>query len=253
MKFSIVTFVIGVVVLMMVSGIGTAQGAAQEAGVVKQDVSVKDASVAKAKTLPPIGGETSNYTFGKGDVVDIQVRNNPEFSGNFVIGPDGNIQYTFIGDLKAEGLTKSQLKDLLTKELERYIKIPEVDVTVAAYLSKFVYILGEVGRPGKYPMQGDTVLLRDLLVGAGLPTREAALRRVIVVKPDPHHPKFRKVDIYKLLYKGILKDNFVLQPDQVVVVPSTVPAEFNRALKVLLDPFKQGKEAGELMDYYGVN
>lgn len=229
-----------------------AQGKVAEVQVVKDPstAQVQDASVSKARQLPPIGGDADSYTLGKGDIVDIQVRNNPEFSGKFAVGPDGNIQFTFVGDVKAEGLTKVELRDVLVKELGKYIKIPEVDVTVAAYLSKFVYIIGEVGRPGKYPMQGDTVSLRDLLVGAGLPTREAALRRVFIITPDAKKPKVKKVDIYKLLYKGVLKDNLALKPDQVVVVSATIPAEINRALGVLLEPFQKGQEAGETYDYY---
>jgi len=64
------------------------------------------------KVISPIGkGEL--YTLGRGDVIEIIVRNQPEFSGKFVIGPDGNIQYRFVGDIKAEGLTKEELKKKL--------------------------------------------------------------------------------------------------------------------------------------------
>jgi|GEM_PF-2279993 len=245
--------IVAAVVTVSVGGIAFSQEKVSEAKIVKETPAVttapilqSDATVSNAKVMPPIGGESATYTLGKGDIVEITVRNNPEFSGKFVVGPDGNIQYTFMGDIKAEGLTKTALRDKITQQLEKFIKIPEVDVTMDAYLSKFVYILGEVGRPGKYPMQGDTVMLRDLLAGAGLPTREAALRRVIVVKPDVKTPSYRKVDIYTLLYKGVLKDDLVLQPGEVVVVPSTVPAEINRALSVLLDPFKKAADARDL-------
>ncbi|MBP7087865.1 MAG: polysaccharide export protein [Candidatus Omnitrophica bacterium] len=193
-------------------------------------------------------GEGEVYTLGKDDVVEIQVRNQPEFSGQFVVGPDGNIQYNFLGDVKAEGLTKEGLKEVLMEKLSQFVKIPEVSVIIAAYRSKFVYVLGEVGNPGKYPMKGDTVNLRETLVAAGLPTPAAALRRTFVITPDIKRPKHKKIDIYSLLYKGILKDNMILRPGDLVVVPSTVPSEINRALTTLLSPFSKAAESAALYD-----
>ena len=193
----------------------------------------------------------TTYTLGKGDVVEITVREQEEFSGQFVIGPDGNIQYTFVGDVKAEGLDKNQLKDEITKKLEKFIKIPEVSVIIVAYRSKFIYMLGEVGRPGKYPMSGDAIKLRDAIVASGLPTRDAALRRVWVIKPShAEKPIAKKVDIYKLLYKGDLKQDVVLEPGDLVVVSSTVPSEINRALTNLLSPITRAAVVEELLDIY---
>ena len=200
----------------------------------------KKLSSVELKPQEGILGEGKHYTLGKDDVVKITVRNQPEFSGQFIVGPDGNIQYTFVGDIKAQGLTKEELKDKITSVLVKYVKVPEVSVSILAYRSKFIYILGEVGRPGKYPMKGDAVTLRDALTESGLPTRQAALRRVYVIKPDTTKPVYKKVDIYKLLYKGIMKNNVTLGPGDLVVVPSTVPSEINRALTTLLSPITRG-------------
>ena len=69
------------------------------------------AQEAAVPELQALGTADSPYTLGIGDVVDILVRNQPEFSDKYIVGPDGNIQYAFVGDIKAEGLTKYQLKD----------------------------------------------------------------------------------------------------------------------------------------------
>jgi len=211
-------------------------------GVFSQSVSSQSKTLSSLEITPQEGaiGEGVHYTLGKDDVVQITVRNQPEFTGQFIVGPDGNIQYTFVGDVKAEGLTKEELKEKITSLLTKYVKVPEVSVSILAYRSKFVYILGEVGRPGKYPMKGDEISLRDALIQAGLPTRAAALRRVYVIQPDMTKPAYKKIDIYKLLYKGILKDNVTLGPGDLVVIPSTVPSEINRALTNLLSPITRG-------------
>ncbi|MGD9014472.1 MAG: polysaccharide biosynthesis/export family protein [Candidatus Omnitrophota bacterium] len=189
------------------------------------------------------------YTLGKDDVLEIIVQNQPEFSGPFVVGPDGKVQYSYAGDIQAEGLTKEELKAEIEKVLERFVKVPLVSIAIAEYRSKNVYILGEVHRPGKYPMKGDTISLYDAIVQAGLPTREAALRRIYVVKSDTEKPEYKKIDLYKILYKGITKDNVNLVSNDIVVVPSTVPSEINRALSNLLSPFSRARAADLMMNY----
>ena len=252
---SFILYVLFATIMFMLAGSLKAQGGSVGAHRQKtQELVIKeksDPSVSSAIVYSPVSGESKNYTLGKGDVLEILVRNNPEFSGLFPVGPDGNLQYTFVGDIKADGLTKDQLKDIIAEKLTKYIKVPEVNISIQAYLSKFVYIFGEVGNPGKFPMKGDTVELLDLVVAAGLPTPAAALRRAYVIKPDSNGPPHQRVDLVKLLYKGIMDDNLTLEPGTVVVVPTTIPYEFNRALTVLLSPFRQLRDGAELANYYG--
>ncbi len=196
-----------------------------------------------------IMGESKPYTLGKEDVVEINVQNQAEFSGSYVIGPDGMIQYSFAGDVKAEGLTKQQLKQALINKLARFVKNPVISVVISAYRSKNVYILGEVYRPGKYAMEGDTLLLRDAIIQAGLPTRDAALTRVHVIKSDVERPTFKKVNLLNVLYKGKTKDDINLVPDDIIVVPSTVPSEINRALANLLAPFSRAQATEEVLEH----
>lgn len=202
----------------------------------QQQAQVAEAPPAAVSEAPVVVGEARPYTLGNGDILQITVRNQPEFSGQFVIGPDGKIQYAFVGDIQAEGLTKGQLKERLIKELERFIKVPEVSVVITAYNSKNIYVLGEVTRPGQYPMKGDSISLRDAIIAAGLHTRDAALRRVYIIKIEEEKVIPEKVDLFALLYRGKMKYNLNLVPGDIVVVPSTVPSEINRALNTLLQP-----------------
>ena len=177
------------------------------------------------------------------------MQNQPEFSGRYVIGPDGKIQYSFVGDVMAEGLTKEELRQSLINKLDRFVKVPLVSVAIAEYQSKNVYVLGEVARPGRYPMKGDTISLYNAVVEAGLPTRQAALRRIYIVKSDTEKPVYKKIDLFKVLYRGMAEYNIDLVPGDIVVVPSTVPAEINRALATLLTPFSRARGADLLLQH----
>jgi len=182
------------------------------------------------------GDQTIPYVLGRDDVVRIIVLRHPELSGDFVVGPDGKIQYTFVGDVQAEGLTKEELKGKLKESLAQYVKIPEISVAIIGYNSKKIYVLGEVVRPGMYSIKGNFVSLREAIVQAGLHTRRASLRRTVVIKPDFEKPKKRFVNLGKILYEGKLEENLTLYPNDVVYIPSTVLTKVNDALGPIVDP-----------------
>ncbi len=185
------------------------------------------------------------YTLGRDDVIQIYVRGQPDFSGTFAIGPNGTIQYGFLGDITAEGMTKDELRDVLAQKLKQYVRVPSVTVTIAGFNSKAVYILGRVARPGKYAMRGDSVKIRDALIAAGLVTQHAALSRVSVIKSDPKDPSHRKIDIKQVLYKGKTKQNIDLVAGDIVVVPTTFWGGISDFIGNLTDPAgKAGTVAG---------
>ena len=93
----------------------------------------------------------------KDDVIEVEVRRHPEFSGKYTVTAEGKIEYKFIGDVLVDGLTKIQLQERLTAILSDYIIEPEVNVQILQYLSKVYYVIGSVNRPGKFYMKGNTI------------------------------------------------------------------------------------------------
>ena len=170
----------------------------------------------------PVLQQLGPYTLGRNDVVDILVQGQPDFSGTYAIDYNGKIQYGFLGDISVDGLTKEELAQVLAENLKKYVRVPQVTVTISSFNSKAIYILGEVAQPGKYAMRGDSIAIRDALIAAGLMTQGAALGRVHVIKSDPTNPAYRVLDLKPVFYKGKMKNNVNLVNGDIVVVPSTV-------------------------------
>ena len=172
------------------------------------------------------------YTLGPDDRVAIEVRRHPEFSGEYTINSEGMIEYKFVGDIYITGLTKNELKDKITDILSEYVIEPDVDVMITAYLSKIFYVVGEVGRPGKFYMRGNTVTAREALFQAGLPTYAAAMRRSRMITPDAtgKREKYKDIDVFKLLYEGDLTEDLEMQPGDVLYVPATAIAKVMRVI-----------------------
>lgn len=204
------------------------------------------ATAANVPTPTNLGGPSFSvgpYTLGKDDVVLISVQGQPDFSGTFAIGPDGTIQYGFLGDVPADGLTKDELAQVVAERLKRFVRVPSVNVMIVGFNSKAVYILGRVARPGKYAMRGDSVKIRDALIAAGLLVRHAKLRKVHIVKSDPNDPSYRVIDMFKVLYKGKMKHNVDLVNGDIVVVPTTVWGGINDFLNELISPASHASRA----------
>lgn len=187
----------------------------------------------------------SHYTVGATDVLEITVMRHPEVSGQFPINSEGNIQYEFVGDLNVDGLTKDQIKKVLADRLSEYIIDPEVTVKIVGYNSKIIYVVGEVGRPGKIYMQGDTITVHEALVEAGLPLLSAKTNAGRVITPsNSGTPKIRKVNVEKLLYHGDLRENLVMIPGDTLYVPPTFLAKTMRVIQPVSQPIGTAAHTG---------
>jgi len=171
------------------------------------------------------------YTLGPDDVIEVNVMRHPEFSGQFPVNMEGKIQYKFVGDIDVTGLTKTELEDKLRGMVSKFVIKPEINVTILEYKSKVIYVVGEVGQPGRYYMRVDSVPVREVVVNAGLPTLSAAMRRCRLITPDKNGKvKTRTVDLYSILYGGDLKNNIDMHPGDVLYVPATVMAKIIRVI-----------------------
>lgn len=189
------------------------------------------------------GVNLSTYTLGPNDVIEIGVLRHPEVSGQYIINKEGAIQYEFVGDLDLIGKTKDEATELIAKALSTYIISPAVTLKIIGYNSKVVYVVGEVGNPGKIFMRGDTITVREALVQAGLPLLTAKLTKGALITPSEDGKADQKrVNIHKLLYEGDLRENLVMKPGDTLYVPPTLMAKTMRTIQPVAAPI--GTAAG---------
>jgi len=214
--------------------IGT-PGYAQGAQAVSETISSVDINLDALPVVqapPATVAEAMKYTLGPDDVIEIDVRRHPEFSGQYPVNAEGKIEYKFVGDVLVAGLTKVELQERLAKILSEYIVEPDVNVRIVAYLSKVFYVVGEVNTPGKFYMRGNTILAREALVAAGLPAvGSSAMRKCRLVTPDAKgRNNYKYIDAYALLFGGDLRQNVEMKPGDVLYVPSTIMAKIIRVI-----------------------
>jgi polysaccharide biosynthesis/export protein len=173
-----------------------------------------DASAAtqKAATQDP------NYIIGAQDVLDISVWKEPEVSRVVPVRPDGKISLPLLNDVQAAGLTPSLLAAQITVSLKKYVTSPQVTVIVTTINSQRIYIIGEVTRPGAFPMLPGMNVLQALSSAGGF-TQFAKTKSIYVLRME--NGKQQK---YPVNYKEVVsgkhpEQDILLKAGDTIVVP----------------------------------
>ena len=172
-----------------------------------------------------------NYRLGKGDVLSIVVWYQPDMaaqgaapgrsqaqqvSNGSWVSDRGTIFYPLVGELKVEGKTIDQVRTELDSRLRKYIRNPQVDVTVSQFRSQKVSVSGSVRQAGQLPITNVPLTLIDAIDLAGGTTDTA----------DPQNVKWthkgveKTISLEDLRASGDMSQNYLLSDGDIVYVPS---------------------------------
>ena len=159
------------------------------------------------------------YRIDADDVLSINVWHETDLSRSVPVRPDGRISIPLVGDMQAAGKTSMELQQDITFALEKFVKAPEVTVIVTDIRSLRVNVIGQVNRPGAYPLTHSMGVLDALAEAGGL--RDFAKKKdiyVLRVMRDGTRERlsYRYLDVLKGA-SGSLE--LMLQTHDTVVVP----------------------------------
>lgn len=161
----------------------------------------------------------ADYTIGAKDSLDIIVYDNPDLSGSFSVSETGAINFSLIGELKVVGKTARQIENLIKDKLiaGKYLKSPQVRVSVGQFKSQSVAVLGQVSAPGKFVMEGGSTVL-DMLAQAGGLTEQAGDRILLVKRGSGRGEKILTVDMRDINF-GDFSKNYAVGGGDVLIIP----------------------------------
>src|SRR5580693_4069253 len=151
---------------------------AQDAGAQKPAQPAVPA-MASETPAPKAATTDANYVIGAQDVLDVSIWKEQDVSRTVPVRPDGKISLPLLNDVQAAGLTPAQLAAQVTDSLKKYVTNPQVTVIVTVINSQRVYILGEVTRPGAFPLIPGMSVLQALSSAGGF-TQFAKVKSIFV-------------------------------------------------------------------------
>ena len=164
---------------------------------------------------------TPEYFIGPEDVLNITVWRNADLSREVTVRPDGRISLPLIGDITAVGRTPAQLSEDISNKLKEYKENPQVSIVIKEVNSYAIYVLGEVAKPGKYPLRSKTTLLQGITIASGF-TATAARNKIVVFRfaKDGGGQIKIKASYDDIVLRDGSNQNIELKPGDQIVVPS---------------------------------
>jgi polysaccharide export outer membrane protein len=168
-----------------------------------------------AKPAPRGSLPSSGYVIGPGDVLKVTVWKEPDLTLDVTVRIDGKITVPLLGDVQAAGRVPSQLAGALVTELGRFIENPRVTVSVSQATSARFYVVGQMMRPGEFPLSGQMTVLKALALAGGF-KEFAKPESIVIVREDQRVIPFN----YKHIAEGKdMSQNVLLAAGDTIVVP----------------------------------
>lgn len=172
----------------------------------------------------------SGYQIRPGDVLSVEVLQDPSLNREVLVLPDGTVSFPFAGNVQAAGTTTTQLQTSIAQGIsgnfavdpDVFVNVRETGVAVSTggRRSIDVYFLGEFNATGLAELPRGTTLLQALAMGGGF-TNFAAQSRVQLRRVNAHTGETSVVEIdYRAIADGgILNSDPVLADGDVILAP----------------------------------
>jgi polysaccharide biosynthesis/export protein len=194
--------------------------------------SLAHAAQAKSGHMPPPDALTQaqtpgEYRIGPQDMLDINVSQVEELSKPVQVDTGGNILLPLVGQMKAAGRTPAELSDDIAGALKKkYMKDPQVVVSVKDAQGQKITVDGAVGQPGVYALNGPTTLMQAVSLAKGADPHFANVHRVTIFRTINGERRSAFYDLAQIR-SGQAEDPLVYGSDIVVVDTSGAKSFFN--------------------------
>jgi len=170
------------------------------------------------------------YVVQAGDSFDISFELSPEFNQTVTVQPDGFVTLRGVGDVYVSGQTVPQVTQTLRVAYDKILHDPIVSVLLKDFEKPYFTVDGQVGRPGKYDLRGDTTVTQALAVAGGLSASAKHYQVLLFRHVSDEWVEARVLNVKKMMKSGNLSEDMYLHPGDMVFVPKSAFSKIDRFL-----------------------
>ncbi|HET7825288.1 MAG TPA: polysaccharide biosynthesis/export family protein [Anaeromyxobacter sp.] len=168
----------------------------------------------------PVAAATGTSSLGPGDVVEVRVYQEPELSGVYQVGRDGDVIFPLCKRVPLTGLSPNAAAERIRACLaEGFMRDPQVSVLVKEYNSKKVFVFGEVQKPGTFTFEEGMTIVQAVTLAGGF-TKTASQNSTSVTRRVNGQEVKVKVNVQDIALGKA--PNFALEPGDIVYVPESL-------------------------------
>jgi protein involved in polysaccharide export with SLBB domain len=191
-------------------------------------------SLSRAQSKEPGDSSRSappSYRIQQGDKLSVKFFTNPELNEpSLTVRPDGFISLQIINEIRAEGLTTTELKTRLEKAYDETLLTPIITVSVTDFVAPHIFIAGYVSKPGRYELRDAKTLMEAIFLAGGF-MREANRRMVIHARPDGNGDwQIASANVAEILSRKGTGRDVQLQSGDYIFIPESKMSQFTRAV-----------------------
>lgn len=181
--------------------------------------------------------EEENYVTIGDEVAVIDTLHAEEIFANQKVDIDGTVLLPELGSVHVAGMTRSELRAVLTERYANYYAETDLQVSIRAK-EKVFFVFGEVSDEGEQAFKGNLTVF-EAVMNARPEENSANLGRVRLIRVDPVDPLIIPININDILQRGDSTYNVRIQENDIIFVPPTLLAQFAYFLDDLLFPVKE--------------
>lgn len=171
-----------------------------------------------AQQAAPAEAGAGMYPVNAGDIIEVLVWKEENLQKQVVVRPDGYFSFPLTGDIRAEGRTIEAIRGDISTQIARYIPDPVVSVSIFEPRGSKVYVIGQVNRPGEFPINRYVDVIQALSMAGGT-TPFAKLDEIKILRREGGTQTATTFAYSDIAAGKRLQQNIVLKPGDTVLVP----------------------------------
>jgi len=192
-------------------------------GIVPRNAPVQSASQAAHpgdEAAPQFGSQRyPRYDLRPGDVVDVSFEFTPEFNQTVTVQPDGFVTLRAVGDVYVAGLTIPKITETIRNAYGKILNNPAIAIVLKDFEKPYFTISGQVGRPGKYELRGDTTVTEAIAIAGGFNSSAKHSQVVLFRRVSRDLYEAKLINVKKMLKSHDLSEDAHLRTGDTLFVP----------------------------------
>lgn len=186
----------------------------------------------EAAGRPELHQRDPRYRLCKDDVVDLSFPLTPEYNQTVSVQPDGFITLRGVGDIHAEGQTIPELNRAIRAAYTKVLHEPIINIELKDFEKPYFIAGGELGRPGRYELRGDTTVTQAVAIAGGFTESSKHSEVWLFRRVSDEWAEAQKLDVKKMLSHGDLREDVHLRPGDMLYVPKNTLGKIRRFIPV---------------------
>lgn len=179
-------------------------------------------AAALASVLQQVSRSKTDYRISSADLISVTVYQDPDMNRKVRVNANGTVTMPLIGGVKIGGMTLIEAQAAIETKLAKYLVSPQVSLFIEDYGNKMVYVMGEVQKPGSYPIPTEKSLtVLEAISTAGGFTPIAGQDRTRVLRNVNGASVTYTIEVKAITQQGQKDKDLVLEPNDVVYVPQS--------------------------------